>query len=73
MQRLESQYIPISIEKDYYTLDTPSQMQRECNGIAFGELTLSAILKHYHYMTQDTSKVQNQRWRRRVKLLKLSM
>ena len=25
------------IGDDYFTLNTPSQMQRECNGVAFGE------------------------------------
>jgi len=28
----------------HYTLNTPSQMQRECNVVAFGELTLSTRL-----------------------------
>ena len=30
---------------DYNTLNTPSQMQRECNDVAFGEFTLSTRLK----------------------------
>ena len=29
---------------DYNTLNTPSQMQRECNDIAFGELILNTRL-----------------------------
>ena len=28
---------------DYNTLNTPSQMQRECNDVVFGELTLDLI------------------------------
>ena len=32
---------PWHIYSDYNTLNTPSQMQRECNVVAFGELTLS--------------------------------
>ena len=33
------------IGDDYFTLNTPSQMQRECNVVAFGELILSTRLK----------------------------
>ena len=29
----------------HYTLNTPSQIQRECNDVAFGELILSTRLK----------------------------
>ena len=56
---------------DTYTLNTPSQMQRECNVVAFGELILSTRLKHKH--ENDTSKVQNQRCHQSVQLLNLSM
>jgi hypothetical protein len=48
-------------------------MQHECNGVAFGELTLSTRLKHYDYMTQDASKVRNQKCRQSVELLNLPM
>ena len=55
----------------YYTLNTPSQMQRECNDVAFGELMLSTRLKHKH--ENDTSKVRNRRCHQSVQLLNLSM
>ena len=58
---------PWHIYSDNNTLNTPSQMQRECNVVAFGELILSTKLKHKH--ENDTSKVQNQRCRRSVQLL----
>ena len=44
-------------------------MQRECNDVAFGELTLSTRLKHKHEI--DTSKVQNQRCRQSCATLEL--
>ena len=48
------------LEYNYHdTLNTPSQMQRECNVVAFGELTLRTRLKHKHEI--DTSKVRNQK------------
>ena len=59
------------IGDDYFTLNTPSQMQRECNVVAFGELTLSTRLKHKH--ENDTSKVRNRRCHQSVQLLNLSM
>ena len=42
----------------HYTLNTPSQMQRECNDVAFGELILSTRLNKKE---NDTSKVQNEK------------
>ena len=50
---------PWHIYSDYNTLNTPSQMQRECNVVAFGELILSTRLKHKH--ENNTSKVRNQK------------
>ena len=46
-------------------------MHSECNGVAFGELTLSTRLKHKH--ENDTSKVRNRRCHQSVQLLNLSM
>ena len=44
-------------------------MQRECNDVAFGELTLSTRLKKKQ--EKDTSKVQNQRCRQSCATLEL--
>ena len=47
--------------------NTPSQMQRECNDVAFGKLTLT--LDSTKKKENDTSKVQNQRCHQSVQLL----
>ena len=59
------------IGDDYFTLNTPSQMQRECNDVAFEELILITRLKQKYEI--DTSEVQNQRRHQSVQLLNLSM
>ena len=52
-----------------YILNTPSQMQRECNDVAFGELTLSTRLKRNKKKIHPSLKSW---YRRSVQLLNMS-